>query len=221
MSMKTTRAAAALCSLSLAACHQMYLTEQLGPADERVPIVKHPYYRDFKHHQMNLWQHHGNYYTMLAMRYAKENTALIGDFASPHLYYTDYEPSEFYYFPLSDKEVDNMMKLPEGTTKQTRPAQELRPLRVKDQKSSQWRRLKMKQPTDAFPESAKCIKYDQTTAFPVRGAERGLGRTLLLGPAWVAETACNAVIWTAEAPFIALVGAYYFSCIAINKLEGE
>lgn len=217
MSLKTTCAAVGLCSLSMAACHQIYLTEQLEPADERVPIVKHPDYKDFKHHQMNLWQHHGNYYTMLAVRYEKENTALIGDFASPHLYYTDHEPSEFYYFPLSDKEVDDMMKWPEGTTKQPRPAQELRPLRVKDQKSAQWLRLKMKQPTDGFPESAKCINYNQTTAFPVREAKRGIGRTLLLGPARVAETACNAVIWTAEAPFIALVAAYYFTCVAIEQ----
>ncbi len=193
----------------------MYLTEQLAPADERVPLVQHPRYKDFEHHQMNLWQHHGNYYTMLAVYYSKENTALIGDFASPHLYYTNHEPSEFYYFPLSDKEVDDMMKLPAGTTKQPRPAHELTPLRVKDQKSAQWRRVKMKQPTDAFPESAKCINYDQTTAFPVKEAQRGIGRTLLLGPAWVAETACNAVIWTAEAPFILLVSTYYFTCVAI------
>ncbi|MBR3945359.1 MAG: hypothetical protein IKK15_09725, partial [Akkermansia sp.] len=61
MSLKTTWAAAGLCSLSMAACHQIYLTEQLEPADERVPLVKHPDYKDFKHHQMNLWQHHGNY----------------------------------------------------------------------------------------------------------------------------------------------------------------
>lgn len=196
----------------LSSCHSLYLKEQLAPPDRRVPIIiseTHTY----KEMQRNFWKHKGNYYIMARVHYAREQHSLFGNWNTKSRRYTDTEPGEYYYFPLTNEEVDARMTLPKGTTKQPADAMKLPILRVASQKRAEWQQLTMKQPVDGAPKSARAKYFGMgarsITALPERKGKRGLSRTLLLGPVWVMDTAANTAILAVEGPILAVGATLY------------
>lgn len=192
----------------LSSCQRLYLTEQLDAPDKRVPVIIFDYGKSFREAQRNFWKHKGNYYTMARVHYAREQHLLLDDRNSTSRRYTDTEPGVFYYFPLTNKEVDRLLDLPEGTTNQPSDAMKLPPLRVADQKREEWQQLTMKLGWNGAPESAREKHHApgacSIEALPARKGTRGMGRALLLGPAWVIDTTANTAITIVEAPFLAV-----------------
>lgn len=202
----------------LSSCHCLYLTEQLDEPDRRVPIIVtelHPY----KVEQRNFWKHKGNYYVKARVHYARERYPLIASWHTKNRHYSETGPSEYYYFPLTNEEVDERMELPQGTTRQPKDAMTLPPLRVNGQKRSEWQQLKMKQVVCGTPKSARKKHFGfgacSIEALPERKGKRDLGRTLLLGPTWVIDTSANAAILAVEAPILT-VGTIFFALSGLD-----
>ena len=205
-------------TLLFSSCHCLYLTEQLDAPDRRVPIIvteTQPY----KIAQRNFWKHQGNYYEKARVHYARERYPLIGSWHTKARRYSETEPGEYYYFPLTNEEVDKRMELPAGTTKQPQDAMKLPPLRVADQKRSEWQQLTMKQAFSGVPASARKKHFGfgacSIDALPTREGKRSTARTLLLGPTWVVDTTANAAILAVEAPILA-VGTTLFVLSGID-----
>ncbi|MBR5894818.1 MAG: hypothetical protein IKZ13_04675 [Akkermansia sp.] len=197
----------------LSSCHCLYLTEQLDEPDRRVPIIMSEYDKTYEEAQRNFWKHKGNYYTMARVHYARERYPLVDSPRTKERIYTETEPGEYYYFPLTNEEVDTRMDLPKGSTKQPKDAMSLPPLRVNAQKRSEWQQLTMKQVVVNAPASARKKHFGfgaySIEALPTREGSRGTARTLLLGPTWVVDTAANAAILAVEGPLM-LIGTTLF-----------
>lgn len=203
----------------LSSCHCLYLTEQLDKPDRRVPIIMSEYDKTYEEAQRNFWKHKGNYYTMARVHYARERYPLVDSPRTKERIYTETEPGEYYYFPLTNEEVDTRMDLPKGSTKQPKDAMSLPPLRVNAQKRSEWQQLTMKQVVVNAPASARKKHFGfgaySIEALPERKGKRDLGRTLLLGPTWVIDTSANAAILAVEAPILT-VGTIFFALSGLD-----
>ena len=201
-----------LAALLFSSCHCLYLTEQLDEADRRVPIIITEYH-PYKVEQRNFWKHQGNYYIKARVHYARERYPFVDTWHTKSRRYSETEPGEYYYFPLTNEEVDTRLKLPKGTTKQPKDAMTLPPLRVASQKRGEWQQLTMKQVISGAPTSARKKHFGfgacSIEALPTREGTRGAARTLLLGPTWVIDTTANAAILAVEAPILAVGTTLY------------
>lgn len=203
-----------LIALLLCSCHNLYLKEQLDPPDRRVPIVIDDYTQPGILKTRNFWKHKGNYYTKLRVHYARERHPLFHNISSHERIYTDTEPGEYYYFPLTDKEVNKLLDLPENSIRQPADAMKLPILRVAEQNSREWQQVTMKLGNASTPKSSlyrnSCLGAYSIGALPERKGTRETWQTLLYGPAWVVDTAANAAILTVEAPFYGTTLLLYY-----------
>ena len=209
--------AAAACCTALCSCHQLHLVEQLDAKDKRVPIVN---VTEQALHTPYLYEHKGNFYSCLRVAYAKRKVDALTDIPpfkqnknGTGLWdYTDISATEAYYFPLTDDEVDSIQGLPRGTTKQPISADKLAVIKVSA--APQMRKHPVKYSgmhALRKPQSAKILALGtngeyHTGAIPTIQGKRTITQKLLLGPAYIADYAGNAVIIVTEAP-LCLVGS--------------
>ena len=210
--------AAAACCTALCSCHQLHLVEQLDAKDKRVPIVN--LNEQAIKNTPCIYEHKGNYYSCLHVAYAKRNVDSVTDSSlirqknhqSGVWSYSDISALEAYYFPLTDDEVDSIQGLPRGTTKQPISADKLTVVKVTN--APKMRKLPVKYSgmyALRKPKSANILAQSsdgeyQTGAIPIIPGKRTITQKLLLGPAYVADYAGNAVIIVTEAP-LCLVGS--------------
>ena len=210
--------ASAACCTALSSCHQLHLVEQLDAKDKRVPIVN--LNEQALKNTPCIYEHKGNYYSCLHVAYAKRKVDALTDIPpfkqnknGTGLWdYTDISAAEAYYFPLTDDEVDSIQGLPRGTTKQPISADKLTVVKVTN--APKMRKLPVKYSgmyALLKPKSANILAQSsdgeyQTGAIPIIPGKRTITQKLLLGPAYVADYAGNAVIIVTEAP-LCLVGS--------------
>lgn len=210
--------AAAACCTALCSCHQLHLVEQLDAKDKRVPIVN--LNEQAIKNTPRIYEHKGNYYSCLHVAYAKRKVDALTDIPpfkqnknDTGLWdYTDISAAEAYYFPLTDDEVDSIQGLPRGTTKQPISADKLTVVKVTN--APKMRKLPVKYSgmyALRKPKSANILAQSsdgeyQTGAIPIIPGKRTITQKLLLGPAYIADYAGNAVIIVTEAP-LCLVGS--------------
>lgn len=210
--------AAAACCTALCSCHQLHLVEQLDAKDKRVPIVN--LNEQAIKNTPCIYEHKGNYYSCLHVAYAKGKVDALTDIPpfkqnknGTGLWdYTDISAAEAYYFPLTDDEVDSIQGLPRGTTKQPISADKLAVIKVSA--APQMRKHPVKYSgmhALRKPQSAKILALGtngeyHTGAIPTIQGKRTATQKLLLGPAYIADYAGNAVIIVTEAP-LCLVGS--------------
>lgn len=209
--------AAAACCTALCSCHQLHLVEQLDAKDKRVPVVN---VTEQALHTPYLYEHKGNFYSCLRVAYAKRKVDALIDIppfkqnknGTGIWDYTDISAAEAYYFPLTDDEVDSIQGLPRGTTKQPISADKLAVIKVSA--APQMRKHPVKYSgmhALRKPQSAKILALGtngeyHTGAIPTIQGKRTAMQKLLLGPAYIADYAGNAVIIVTEAP-LCLVGS--------------
>lgn len=217
-------ATAALCfaGLLVSACHRFNFVEQLDAEDKRVPIISHHKTVDEFSNEM-IYRHEGNYYCKIPVAYAREHADLVTlklydlgpDFGFdsdllPPRSYTDVQKWEAYYFPLSDAEVDRLLKRPAGTTKQPLPLKQAKPLKATEPVAMQpipLRGERVRYPADSirfatYDKAGYCYRISN---LPEQAGTRTVSQKLLLVPAYVLDTVGNAAFIALDAPVIVVV----------------
>lgn len=212
-----------LIGMLLSSCHHRFnFMEQLDAEDKRVPIISHNKTIDeFSTEVIYLYE--GNYYCKIPVAYAKESAAIMtrkfydygedfgfdSDLLLPRSY-TDVQKWETYYFPLSDAEVDRLLKRPKGTTKQPLPINKASVLSASvaaDMQPIKLRGERVRFPIDSIIFAA-CDKENycyRICNLPEQEGTRTLSQKLLLVPACALDTVGNAACIAIDIPEIVVV----------------
>ena len=213
--------AISLAGMLLSSCHRFNFMEQLDAEDKRVPIISHSKTIDEFSAEL-IYLHKGNYYCRIPVAYAKESSAVMTrkiydfdqlDFAFdsdllPPRSYTDIQKWETYYFPLSDAEVDRLLKRSKGTTKQPLPINKAPVLTAAaDMQPIKLRGERVRYPAAsikfaAYDKKERCYRIEN---LPEQGGKRTLSQKLLLVPACALDTVGNAAFMALDAPAIVVV----------------
>lgn len=201
-------------------CHRFNFMEQLDAEDKRVPIISHNKTVD-EFSTGVIYLREGNYYCRIPVAYARESADLItrkpfdigpdigfDSDSLPPRRYTDVQKWEVYYFPLSDTEVDRLLKRPRGTTKQPLPinkapvltaAESMQPIQLKGERV-------------CYPAaSIQFATYDKEnycfriSNLPEQEGTRTLSQNLMLVPACALDTVGNAACIALEVPVLVVI----------------
>lgn len=209
-----------LIGMLLSSCHRFNFMEQLDAEDKRVPIISHNKTID-EFDNAVIYLHEGNYYCKIPVAYARESADLVTlkpfdigpDFgfdsdSLPPRCYTDVQNWDVYYFPLSDTEVDRLLKRPAGTTKQPLPLNKAPVLTAAAvMQPIQLRGERVRFPIDSIIFAA-CDKENycyRICNLPEQEGTRTLSQKLLLVPACALDTVGNAACIAIDIPEIVVV----------------
>lgn len=218
----------ALCTACLSSCTRLNLVDQLSPPDKRVPIIA-----ESRNPHFTVYELDGNYYLLRTVFMGTEDVPLLTSrFAGwPSMYgkYIVYTPdtstARDYLFPLTDDEAARALqfiqRLPERPViKQPAAADKLAVIAAQDfdfDRAHCWH-----EPYTHYhirPESVAVTQkhsYYSTPEIPGEPGTRSLGNKLALAPVWLADTAGNLLLSTAETAV--LIPAFVTAPIGVGLL---
>lgn len=183
--------------LSICSCTELHLTAQLAAPDKRVPMLK-----ENREEKDEIWEFQGNYYAKLPIDYAhREVKVIVFDSINgtdEHYKFTDIEKGEYYYFPLTNKEIKS--KLPENHRRhrQRTSVRELSVLRVAETRPNEWkfvcRSERIVPKSTGIGKSIFGHSDDlYVRVLPATSGNRGILRSMLIPPAYALDFTYNSI----------------------------